>query len=58
MVIIDDLNMQIRRIKNRLCPKKYRVSELTQFLDKNDKSLFFDLIEVTTEAEVKQYIDL
>lgn len=49
--------MQIIRIKNWLCPSKYRVKELPQFVDKAEKARYFDLKEITSAMEVKQYIE-
>lgn len=45
------------RIKNRLFTKKYKVKNLPQFADKVDKAQYFDLVEVNTDAEVRQHID-
>ncbi len=44
------------RIKNRLFPKRYRVKELPQFKDINDKSQWFDLIVINDKDGVLREI--
>lgn len=43
-------------VKNRLCPKRYRVKELPQFKDVTDKKRWFDLIVINDEESIQRDI--